>query len=76
MPQDACHAKSSTKLLKLNNRIVLAHIADSKCHDADDSNIVQSVALDRFAILGNQRLSSQRSKFRPAAVLDQNLTTL
>ena len=32
--------------------------------------------LDRFSIFGNQRLSSQRGKFRPAAVLDQNLTTL
>ena len=50
--------------------------ADSKRHDADDSNIVQGLALDRFAIFGNQRLSSQRGKFRPAAVLDQNLTTL
>lgn len=51
MPQDACHAKSSTKLLQLNNRIVLAHIADSKRHDTDDTNIVQGFALDRFAIL-------------------------
>ncbi len=76
MPQDACHAKSSTKLLKLNNRIVLAHIADSKRHDPDNSNIVQGFALDRFAIFGNQRPSSQRGKFGPAAVLDQNLTTL
>ena len=75
MPQDACHAKSSTKLLKLNNRIVLAHIADSKRHDADDSNIVQSLALDRFAVFGNQRPTSQRGKLRPAAVLDKNLTT-
>ncbi|SVX43936.1 Uncharacterised protein [Klebsiella pneumoniae] len=74
MPQDACHAKSSTKLLKLNNRIVLAHIADSKRHDADDSNIVQGLAFNRFAVFGNQRLSSQRGKFRPATVLDQNLT--
>ncbi|HBV3940528.1 TPA: hypothetical protein MDV99_005314 [Klebsiella pneumoniae] len=54
MPQDACHAKSSTKLLQLNNRIVLVHIADSKRHDADDSNIVQGFALDRFSIFGNQ----------------------
>lgn len=76
MPQDACHAKSSTKLLQLNNSIVLANIADSKRHDADDSNIVQGFALDPFSIFGNQRLSSQRGKFRPAAVLDQNLTTL
>lgn len=76
MPQDACHAKSSTKLLQLNNRIVLAHIADSKRHDADDSNIVQGFTLDRFTIFGNQRPSSQRGKLRPAAVLDQNLTTL
>lgn len=38
MPQDACHAKSSTKLLKLNNRIVLANIADSKRHDPDNSD--------------------------------------
>ncbi|SYR64398.1 Uncharacterised protein [Klebsiella pneumoniae] len=76
MPQDACHAKSSTKLLKLNNSIVLAHIADSKRHDPDNSNIVQGFALDRFAIFGNQRPSSQRGKLRPAAVLDQNLTTL
>ena len=76
MPQGACHAKSSTKLLKLNNRIVLAHIADSKRHDADDSNIVQSLAFNRFAIFGYQRPPSQCGKFRPAAVLDQNLTTL
>lgn len=76
MPQDACHAKSSTKLLKLNNRIVLAHIADSKRHYTDDSNIVQGLALDRFTIFGNQRPPSQRGKFRPAAVLDQNLTSL
>ncbi|HCA3713512.1 TPA: hypothetical protein RLU93_000396 [Klebsiella pneumoniae] len=54
MPQDACHAKSSTKLLKLNNSIVLANIADSKRHDADDSNIVQGFTLDRFTIFGNQ----------------------
>ena len=76
MPQDACHAKSSTKLLQLNNRIVLANIADSKCHDPDDRNIVHGFALDRFAIFGNQRPSSQRGKLRPAAVLDQNLTAL
>ncbi|MER4923008.1 hypothetical protein J9B76_08615 [Klebsiella pneumoniae] len=76
MPQYACHAKSSTKLLQLNNSIVLANIADSKRHDADDSNIVQGFSLDRFAIFGNQRLSSQRGKLRPAAVLDQNLTSL
>ena len=76
MPQDACHAKSSTKLLQLNNRIVLANITDSKRHDADDSNIVQGFALDRFAIFGNQRPSSQRGKLRPATVLDQNLTSL
>ncbi len=76
MPQDACHAKSSTKLLQLNNRIVLAHIADSKCHYTDDSNIVQDFALDRFTIFGYQRLSSQRGKFRPASVLDQNLAPL
>lgn len=76
MPQDACHAKSSTKLLKLNNRIVLAHIADSKRHDPDDSNIVQGFTLDRFATFGNQRPSSQCGKLRPATVLDQNLTSL
>lgn len=76
MPQDACHAKSSIKLLQLNNSIVLAHIADSKRHYTDDSNIVQGFALDRFSIFGNQRLSSQRGKLSPAAVLDQNLTPL
>lgn len=76
MPQDACHAKSSTKLLKLNNRIVLAHIADSKRHDAGDSDIIQGLTFNCFAIFGYQRLSSQRGKFRPTAVLDQNLTTL
>ena len=76
MPQDACHAKSSTKLLQLNNSIVLANIADSKRHYTDDSNTVQGFALDRFAIFGNQRPSSQRGKLRPAAVLDQNPTTL
>ncbi|AUB47433.1 hypothetical protein SGH10_002063 [Klebsiella pneumoniae] len=54
MPQYACHAKSSTKLLQLNNSIVLANIADSKRHDANDSNIVKGFALDRFAIFGNQ----------------------
>lgn len=32
------------------------NIADSKCHDPDDSNIVQGFALDRFAIPGNKRL--------------------
>lgn len=46
MPQDACHAKSSTKLLQLNNRVVLANIADSKRHDADDRNIAQGFALN------------------------------
>ncbi|HDZ1347596.1 TPA: hypothetical protein RRW21_001802 [Klebsiella pneumoniae] len=46
------------------------------CHNAGDSNIVQGFALDRFATFGNQRPSSQRGKLRPAAVLDQNLTTL
>lgn len=54
MPQDACHAKSSTKLLQLNNSIVLANIADSKRHDPDDSNIIKGFTLDRFAIFGNQ----------------------
>ncbi len=39
---------------QLNNRIVLAHIADSKRHDADDSDIVESVSLDRFAVFGYQ----------------------
>ncbi|HCM5526131.1 TPA: hypothetical protein N3Z99_005503 [Klebsiella pneumoniae] len=48
----------------------MANIADSKCHYTDDSNIVQGLALDRFTIFGNQRPSSQRGKFRPAAVLD------
>ncbi|HBY6512085.1 TPA: hypothetical protein MI457_29060, partial [Klebsiella pneumoniae] len=38
------------------------------------SDIVQGFALDRFTIFGNQRLSSQRGKFSPATVLDQNLT--
>ncbi|EKE4056243.1 TPA: hypothetical protein MDT28_004771 [Klebsiella pneumoniae] len=45
-------------------------------HNTGDSNIVQSLALDRFAVFGNQRPTSQRGKFRPAAVLDHNLTTL
>ncbi|HBR1399379.1 TPA: hypothetical protein PCH43_003267 [Klebsiella pneumoniae] len=54
----------------------MANIADSKCHYTDDSNIVQGVTLDRFAIFGNQRLSSQRGNLRPATVLDQNLTAL
>lgn len=76
MPQDACHTNSSTHLQQLNNRIVLAHIADSKGHDADDSNIVQGFTLDRLTIFGNQRLSSQRGKFRHAAMLDKNLTSL
>ena len=76
MPQDPCHAKSFTNLLQLNNGIVPADIADSKCHDADNIYIIQGLTLDRFAIFGNQRLSSQRGKLRPAAVLDQNLTTL
>ena len=76
MPQDACHAKSSINRLQLNNRIVLANIADSKCHDSGDSNIVQGLAIDRFAVFGNQRPTSQRGKLRPAAVLDQNLTAL
>lgn len=55
MPQDACHAKSSTKLLKLNNRIVLAHIADSKRHDSGDSNIVQCFPLDTFPFRSDKR---------------------
>lgn len=76
MPQDACHAKSSTKLLKLNNRIVLANIADSKRHDADNIYIIQGLTLDRFTIFGNQWLSSQRGKLRHAAMLDKNLTSL
>lgn len=46
MPQDACHAKSSTKLLKLNNRIALAHIADSKRNHTDDSGISISSPYD------------------------------
>lgn len=53
MPQDACHTKSSTKLLQLNNSIVLAHIADSKRHDPDDSNIIQEFTLDLLAFPGN-----------------------
>ncbi|HBW2948555.1 TPA: hypothetical protein MEW39_005499, partial [Klebsiella pneumoniae] len=48
----------------------------SKRHDSDDSNIVQGFALDRFAIFGNQRLSSQRGKIRPAAMLYKQLATL
>ncbi|MEG8205114.1 hypothetical protein, partial [Escherichia coli] len=62
MPQEPCHAKSSTNLLQLNNGIVPADIADSKCHDPDDANIVQGFTLDRFTIFGNQRPSSQRGK--------------
>ncbi|HCA9798393.1 TPA: hypothetical protein MYK51_005904 [Klebsiella variicola subsp. variicola] len=44
-------------------------------HDAGDSDIIQSLAFNRFAVFSNQRPPSQRGKFRPAAVLDQNLTT-
>ncbi|HIE7554455.1 TPA: hypothetical protein ACXPLG_005932, partial [Klebsiella pneumoniae] len=65
MPQNACHAKSSTKLLKLNNRIVLAHIADSKRHDPDDSNIVQGFALDCFAIFGDEWPTYSLRKVNP-----------
>lgn len=46
------------------------------CHNAGDSDIVQGLAFNRFAIFGYQRPPSQRGKFRPAAVLDKNLTTL
>ena len=52
------------------------NIAYSERHDADGSNIIQGFALDRFAVFGNQRPTSQRGKLRPAAVLNQNLTTL
>ncbi len=45
-------------------------------HDACDSDIIQSLAFNRFAVFGYQRLSSQRGKLRPATVLDQNLTSL
>lgn len=62
MPQAPCHAKSSTNLLQLNNGVVPAYIADSKRHDPDSSYIVKGFALDRFAIFGYQRFSSQRGK--------------
>ena len=32
------------------------NIADSKCHDPDNSYIVQGFTLDRFTIPGNKRL--------------------
>ncbi|WP_458018808.1 hypothetical protein [Klebsiella pneumoniae] len=64
MPQDACHAKSSINLLQLNNGIVLANIANSKRHDADDSDIVKAFTLDRFTVPGNERLPLQ-----PAEIL-------
>ncbi|MCP6370146.1 hypothetical protein NL455_09255 [Klebsiella pneumoniae] len=44
-------------------------------HDAGDSDIIQSLAFNRFAVFSNQRPPSQRGKLRPAAVLDKNLTT-
>ncbi len=52
MPQDACHAKSSTKLLKLNNRIVLAQIVYGK---RDDAEHLDSIALDRLTVHGDER---------------------
>ncbi|HHB7022047.1 TPA: hypothetical protein ACN7M2_000001, partial [Klebsiella pneumoniae] len=56
MPQDDCHAKSSTKLLKLNNRIVLAHIADTKRLDADGSHAVKFILMDgRESIIATAR---------------------
>lgn len=55
MPQDPCHAKSSTNLLQLNNRIVLAHIADSKRHDPDDSNIVHGLTFNQFTYSREER---------------------
>ncbi|MBV0648184.1 hypothetical protein KTO53_28805, partial [Klebsiella quasipneumoniae] len=68
--------ESAPYIPQLNNRIIRTNIAYSERHDADDSNIVQDFALDRFTIFGYQCLSSQRGNFRPAAVLDQNLTSL
>lgn len=51
MPQAPYHAKSSTNLLQLNNGVVPAHIADSKRHDADDSNIVQAIICANVLII-------------------------
>ncbi|HBQ4022135.1 TPA: hypothetical protein L7127_000561 [Klebsiella pneumoniae] len=65
-----------TTLSWLNRQAIASHITNDMCHDAGDSDIIQSLALDRFAVFGNQRPTSQRGKLRPAAVLDQNLTTL
>ncbi|HBT2358307.1 TPA: hypothetical protein MF110_21720 [Klebsiella pneumoniae] len=65
-----------TTLPWLNSQAIASHITNDMRHNAGDSNIVQSLALDRFAIFGYQRPPSQRGKFRPAAVLDKNLTTL
>ncbi len=65
MPQDACHAKSSINRLQLNNRIALANIADSKRHDADDSNIVQGFALDRLSVHGDERTAQQLPAQKP-----------
>ncbi|HBW3857059.1 TPA: hypothetical protein ME190_005237, partial [Klebsiella pneumoniae] len=65
-----------TTLPWLNSQAIASHITNDMRHNAGDSNIVQSLALDRFAIFGYQRPPSQRGKFRPAAVLDQNLTSL
>ena len=48
MPQDACHAKSSINRQQLNNRVVLANIADSKRHDSGDSNIVQCFTFNQL----------------------------
>nr|WP_167877587.1 hypothetical protein [Klebsiella pneumoniae]EKZ9999280.1 hypothetical protein [Klebsiella pneumoniae] len=64
-----------TTLSWLNSQVIASHITNDMRHDADDSNIIQGFSLDRFAIFGNQRLSSQCGKLRPAAVLGQNLTT-
>ncbi len=64
-----------TTLSCLNRQAIASHITNDMRHDAGDSDIIQSLAFNRFAVFSNQRPPSQRGKLRPAAVLDKNLTT-
>ncbi len=65
-----------TTLSLLNRQAIASHITNDVRHDACDSDIIQGLTFNCFAIFGYQRPPSQRGKLRPAAVLDQNLTPL
>ncbi|WP_227648601.1 hypothetical protein, partial [Klebsiella pneumoniae] len=50
-----CNQRHRHARLQLNNGVVLAHIADSKRHNPDYSDIIEIIPLDRFSTPGDER---------------------